>query len=118
MNTLFGNKTKIVYGVGLLIGALMSLYKISFGLGFLSGMLISIINTLLLEYHTWKILKLRVYRSFSGYLFYLFRSFLLVIPFILALKWPESFNVFTAVLGVLYFKIVLFGSVLYPKKEA
>jgi len=96
----------------------MSLYKISFGLGFLSGMLISIINTLLLEYYTWKILSTRDYRAFSGFIFTLFRNFLLMVPFIFSLKWPNAFNIFTAVFGVLYFKIILFGSVFYPKKEA
>jgi len=90
----------------------------AFGIGFLLGVIISLVNMVLIEIYSHQILSQKEYRSFPGFLFYLFRSFLLVIPFILTLVWPDFVNVFAAVMGILYFKIILFGSVLIQRREA
>lgn len=90
----------------------------AYGLGFLIGVIISMVNMFLIEIYSRQILSQQEYRSFPGFLFYLFRSFLLVIPFILTLVWPEFVNVFAAVMGILYFKIILFSTVMIQRREA
>jgi len=117
MNVLFGSKKNIVLLGGFLIGTLLGIIKISYGFGFLLGLLISLISTILLDYYTARIISLRHYRPVSGYLFFIFRNLLLVIPFIFALKWPAYFNIFTAVAGILYLKVILFGSVFIVRKD-
>lgn len=118
MKILFGDKKNYVLLFGALITLTLLLINKAYGLGFLSGLVISIFNTWLIEGYSYRILASREYRSFPGFLFYMFRSFLLVVPFILTLVWPELINVFAAVFGILYFKILLFASVLIQKKEA
>lgn len=118
MNILFGNKKNIVLFGGVFITLVLFAFKVEYGLGFFIGMVISMINTWLIEGYSYRILATREYRSFPGFLFYLFRSFLLVIPFILTLIWPQFVNVFAAVSGILYFKMILFGSVLFGRREA
>lgn len=117
MNILFGTKKNLVLLIGALLTLILYFIDKGYGLGFLAGLIISIINTQLIEGYSYRILAVREYRSFPGFLFYLFRSFLLVIPFILTLIWPEYINIFAAVFGILYFKIVLFASVLTQGRE-
>ncbi len=118
MNALFGSKKNYVVLGGCLIGILLGIVKISFGLGFLTGLAISVLSTILLDLYTKKIMFLRNYRPISGYLFFLSRNLFLLVPFIFALKWPTYFNIFTAIAGILYFKVILFGSVFIARKDA
>jgi hypothetical protein len=117
MNTLFGKQKNYVLLGGILIGIILGFYRINLGLGFIVGFIISIVNMTLLEFYTAKILSQKDYRSFAGYLFYLFRNSLLIIPFVLSLVWPEFINVFSAVAGILYIKVILFASVLLPQRK-
>ncbi len=118
MKTLFGPKTWIVYVTGFVIGLILTFYRVSYGVGFLIGFLISILNMILIESFINRIFAQKIYRPFPGYLLYLLRSSFLFIPFVMALKWPEIVNVFTAVAGILFYKFILFASVLMPKKGA
>jgi hypothetical protein len=118
MKTLFGNKTLIILILGISIGFALGVYQLSYGLGFIAGLMVSIMSLTLIESYTDRLLKSREYRPFPGFLLYLLRSLILIVPFALALRWPNLFNVFTGVAGILYFKLILFGSVLLPTKEA
>lgn len=117
MKHLFGRKTYLVILSGIAVGALLFGYRMSYGLGFLIGLGTSLINTGLISAYVDRVLSSRDYRPFPGILLYLLRSLILMFPFALVLKWPDYINVFCAVAGILYFKAILFGSVLLPRKE-
>jgi len=117
MKHLFGRKTNLVIVSGIVVGGLLLGYRLSFGIGFLIGLGTSMINTGLISVYVDRVLTSRSYRVFPGILLYVLRSMILMFPFALVLKWPNYVNVFCAVAGILYFKAVLFGSVLLPRKE-
>lgn len=112
MNSLFGNKTTHVLLGALGVVLILGMIKINLGGGFLAGLIFSTINLVRMESFTDDLLHYRNYNKILGYLFFVSGNFLLVVPFALAYFFPQWINVFTVAFGALYFKLVLFSSVL------
>jgi hypothetical protein len=65
-----------------------------------------------MESFTDDLMHYRSYNKFWGYLFFVSGNLILVVPFAMAYFFPQWINVFTVAFGALYFKLVLFSSVL------
>ena len=112
MSSLFGKKTTRVLLSALGVALILGVIKIDLGGGFLAGLVFSAINLFRMESFTDDLLHYRSYNKILGYLFFVSGNFLLVVPFALAYFFPQWINVFTVAFGALYFKLVLFSSVL------
>ena len=108
MKILFAQDSAKIRIFGLMIGCGLIFIERSYGLGFLVGMFISEVylavlnafmaNALAKQYYGWK----------SGTLVFVFRNFLLFVPFLLVILFPTYINVFTAVIGLLNFKASIY----------
>ena len=108
MKILFAKDSIKIRLLGVMIGCGLIFIDKAYGLGFLVGLVVSEIylavlnafmsNALANQYYGWK----------SGTLVFVFRNFLLFIPFLLVIFFPTYINVFTAVIGLLFFKICLY----------
>ena len=112
MNTLFGPRKKKVLLTALAIGLSLIIWHVSYGVGFALGVAVSLINLMRLESYTEELFHYRKFNSFFGTLFFLFGQMVLLIPFVLAFFYPMWVNVIAAAAGALYFKGVIFSSML------
>lgn len=112
MNSLFGKKTTAVLISAVAVALVLAVIKIDLGGGFITGLVFSAINLYRMESFTEDLLHYRSYNKILGYLFFLSGNLILIIPFALAYFFPQWINVFTVAFGALYFKLVLFSSVL------
>jgi hypothetical protein len=112
MRSLFGKKTTPVLLSALGVALVLAVIKIDLGGGFVAGLVFSAINLYRMESFTDDLLHYRSYNKFVGYLFFVSGNFILIVPFVLAYFFPQWINVFTVAFGALYFKLVLFSSVL------
>lgn len=112
MSSLFGKKTPHVLISALIVTLVLAVIKLDLGGGFGVGLAFSAINLYRMESFTDDLLHYKSYNKILGYLFFVSGNFILIIPFILAYFFPQWINVFTVAFGALYFKLVLFSSVL------
>jgi hypothetical protein len=112
MTTLFGSQSKQILYLALVISLGSMFWHPSIGVGFMVGVMASAINLVRLEAYTEELFHDRKYNRFFGFLFFMFSQFVLLIPFALAYFVPQWVNVIAAAAGVLYFKGIIFSSVL------
>lgn len=112
MITLFGSQQKHILYLALVITLGLLFWHPSMGLGFMVGVLVSAINLVRLEAYTDELFHYRKYNKFFGFLFFMLSQLVLLVPFVLAYFFPQWVNVIAATAGVLYFKGILFSSVL------
>lgn len=108
MNELFGNNKKLVIIIQLVIAIGLGLIKLSWGLGFLVGVLVSLLNVYLLE---WQIDGMFFHRKFNkllGILFYTLKSFIWLIPLVVAFFYPYWINIFSTAAGILFYKYLFY----------
>jgi len=108
MKILFAKDSTKIRLLGLLIGCGMIFIQRSYGLGFLAGMMVSELYLGILNAFMTNAMAKQRYSMGSGTLVFVFRNFLLLIPFILTILYPAYINVFTAVIGLLYFKVCIY----------
>lgn len=112
MSALFGKKTPHVLISALIVALVLAVIKIDLGGGFVAGLTFSAINLYRMESFTDDLMHYKSYNKILGYLFFVSGNFILIAPFVLAYFFPQWINVFTVAFGALYFKLVLFSSVL------
>jgi len=112
MTTLFGSQQKHILYLALVITLGLLFWHPSIGVGFLVGVIVSAINLVRFEAFTEELFHYRKYNKFFGFLFFMFSQFVLLVPFALAYFFPQWVNVIAATVGILYFKGILFSSVL------
>ncbi len=108
MKILFAQDSTKIRIFGLIIGCGLIFIERSYGLGFIVGLAVSEIYLSVLNAFMAIALSKQYYGWKSGTLVFVFRNFLLFIPFLLVILFPSYLNVFTAVIGLLYFKVCLY----------
>lgn len=118
MKTIFARTSTLIRLIGILIGLGLLWFGRSYGLGFIAGLIVSEIYLSVLNGYMAHAMKRQEYSWKSGTLVFVFRNFLLIIPFILTLLLPAYINVFAAVSGLIYFKICIYIKYLFfPDKD-
>ena len=117
MKILFGNDSTRIKILGVLIGVGLLLINRTYSLGFLVGLAISEVYLQVLNMFVARALSQQRYNWRNGTLIFVARNLLLLVPFILALKFPEYINVFTAILGLLYFKVCIYIKYLFFREK-
>lgn len=108
MKTIFEKDSTKIRILGVLIGCGLFFVDLSYGIGFLAGLMISEIYLSVLNAYMAYALSRRTYQWKSGTLVFMARNILLFLPFALALFFPKYVNIFTAVLGLTYFKVCIY----------
>lgn len=111
MITLFGARQKQILLLALAITLGLMFWSPSIGIGFALGVTASAINLIRLESYTEELFHYRKFNKFFGYLFFMFGQMVLLVPFALAFFYPQWVNVLAAAAGALYFKGILFSSI-------
>ncbi|MEI7668164.1 MAG: hypothetical protein WCI62_04165 [Erysipelotrichaceae bacterium] len=118
MKTLFNQNTYKVILFGLFIGLCLLIFGRPYALGFLLGVMVSYVSMGLLEAFINRIFFNKTYSGFSGYIFFTFRNIFLGVPLLLGVIYPNVINIYTAALGVMYFKIVLYTKEIFFRKNS
>lgn len=105
--------TVILCAVGMIIGFLFD-YRISLGL--LLGTIVSILHLAKLEQNITAGLSNN--RKVGGWIFmFMIDLVILAIPFVLAIVFPQVFNLFGVAIGLLLNKVVIYGMNLFGKEK-
>jgi len=118
MKSLFNHSTYKVILTGLILGLCLLVFGRSFALGFLLGIMVSYVSMSLLEAFINRIFFFKTYGSFSGFIFFTFRNVLLGVPLLLGVLFPSVINIYTAALGLMYFKIALYTKEIFFRKNS
>lgn len=118
MKILFASDGRKVLISGILVGLILLVWDPSLALGFWIGMAISELYLNLINAFYAYILGERHYSRGQGVLLFVGRILILSLPFVLAYKFPDRVNLFAAVAGLLYFKAILYVSIIFRKKGA
>jgi len=113
MKTLFAQNSMKIRSLGAFIGIGLIFIGKDLSLGFLVGMAISEIYLSILNTFLSQALAQRYYGNGTNTLIFVSRNFLLMIPFVLTLMFPTYFNIYAAVVGLLYFKICIYIKYLF-----
>jgi hypothetical protein len=113
MKILFAQNSMKVRILGVLIGMLLIFGDISYSIGFFIFLAISEVYISILNVFLSQALAQRYYSNGTNTLIFVSRNILLVIPFVLTLVFPELVNIYTAVLGLVYFKVCIYIKYLF-----
>ena len=113
MKILFGQDSTKIKLLGVLIGLGLFLVNRTYSIGFLLGLGISELYLLILNFYLARTLSAGRYRRFNGSLLFIGRNLLLWVPFILAVKYPTIVNIIAAVLGLLFFKVIIYTKYIF-----
>lgn len=109
--------SKKVWLIFILTFVALTFFKIGYGLGFALGVITSVVNLKLLIYQIDQMMFFKKFNAWIGIPFYIFKSFIYVLPMIASLLWPEWFNLYTVVGGLLSPKFLFYFNELLLKKE-
>jgi hypothetical protein len=117
MKILFASNGRKVLISGIVVGLILLIFDPSLSLGFWIGMAISELYLNLINAFYAYILGERHYSRTQGVLLFVGRILILSLPFVLAYKFPDRVNLFAALGGLLYFKVVLYVVHLFFRKK-
>lgn len=117
MTILYRDHVKKILGLLIFVSIILSFFNLSWSFGFSSGWIISSLNLMILEIQIDHMMFFKKFNYWTGIPLYIFKSFSFGIPFVVAILWPQWFNLSAALGGLISLKVLFYIVEFTLKKE-